>query len=208
MHLLFCTPHHQVTDEWRRLLTQGHPGLRFSHWTPETALDDVDVMLAYAPPVGLAARCTALQAIFSLAVGVDHLLRDPQLPQVPIARMSDPRVATMLTEYVLTAVLRHHRRFDLHEEAAIQARWQHQVPQITAQTRVGILGAGNLGQGAALALARLGFQVCVWSRSPKAWPGVASLVGPAGRDELVGSVDILVVMLPGTQEPSMGLLPK
>lgn len=200
MHLLFSTPHDQVTDAWRRLLTQGHPGLRFSDAAQPVDLDDVDVMLAYAPPAGLAARCPALKAIFSLAVGVDHLLRDAQLPAVPIARMNDPRVATMLTEYVLTAVLRHHRDFDLHEEAAAQGRWVHRVPRITAETRVGILGAGSLGLSAARALARNGFQVCVWSRTAKHLPDVTSLVGPEGLDVLVRSVDILVVMLPGTPE--------
>ena len=39
---------------------------------------------------GLFARLPRLEAIFSLGAGVDHILADPDLPDVPVVRIVDP----------------------------------------------------------------------------------------------------------------------
>lgn len=50
-----------------------------------------------------------LRLIISLTAGVDALLRDPDLPDVPISRSGDPSGDTMMNETMLLHVLRHHR---------------------------------------------------------------------------------------------------
>jgi glyoxylate/hydroxypyruvate reductase len=69
-----------------------------------------------------------------------------------------------------------------------------------AKLRVGIMGMGELGQDAAAVLARIGFQVAGWSRSPKMLPGVPCFAGADGLDTFLARTDILVVLLPMTAE--------
>ena len=56
-----------------------------------------------------------LKAIFSLGAGVDDLLADPKLPEVPVVRIVDPDLTMRMTEYVVLHVLMHHRRQRLYD---------------------------------------------------------------------------------------------
>ena len=51
---------------------------------------DIAYACAWKPPRGLLAGFPNLKAIFSLGAGVDHLIADPTLPDVPIVRIVDP----------------------------------------------------------------------------------------------------------------------
>ena len=51
-----------------------------------------------------------LKAIFSLGAGVDHILADPTLPDVPIVRVVDPSLTRPMVEYVAWRVIDHHRQ--------------------------------------------------------------------------------------------------
>ena len=57
---------------------------------------------------GLFARFAHLKVIFSLGAGVDHLVADPQLPDVPVVRIVDADLTMRMTEYVVLHVLMHH----------------------------------------------------------------------------------------------------
>ena len=205
MQVLYFSPLGGDTDEWRQLLCAALPSLRFDALAPGHAptkdqMRGTEVLLAFRPPHGLAAQLPRLRAIQSLAVGVDHLLGDPTLPSVPIAKMIDPQVTRMMLEYVLCAVLRHHRAFDRHELHTREGVWRHVRPKVASQTCVGFLGAGDLARAAAEPLLRLGFEICMWSRSGHPVPGVDVLQGEAGLLCLQSRADIVVVMLPGTPE--------
>ncbi len=66
--------------------------------------------------------------------------------------------------------------------------------------RVGIMGLGVLGEDAALKLRMLGFQVAGWSRSAKEIDGIDCYSGWDGLDEFLARTDILVALLPLTDE--------
>src|SRR5262245_20847670 len=51
-----------------------------------------------------------LRAIFSIGAGVDHILQDPELPNVPIVRVVADNLTQYMTEYVVWRVLDHHRQ--------------------------------------------------------------------------------------------------
>jgi phosphoglycerate dehydrogenase-like enzyme len=72
----------------------------------ETA--DVAYVCAWHAPRELFARLPRLQAIFSLGTGVDHVLADPGLPNVPVVRIVDPDLTMRMTEYVVLHALLHH----------------------------------------------------------------------------------------------------
>jgi glyoxylate/hydroxypyruvate reductase A len=64
--------------------------------------------------------------------------------------------------------------------------------------QVGIMGLGVLGRDAAEVLARLGFRVAAWSRTPREMAGIECFHGAAGLDAFLARTEILVCLLPHT----------
>jgi len=155
---------------------------------------------AWKAPPGLLASLPNLRAIFSLGAGVDHLLSDSTLPIVPIVRIVDPDLTMRMTEYVVLHVLLHHRRFKQYDANQRARRWRDEADPAASDVRVGIMGLGALGQAAAAALQPLGFQLAGWSRTQKTVPGVTAFAGEAGLKAFLARTDILVCLLPLTDD--------
>jgi glyoxylate/hydroxypyruvate reductase len=158
------------------------------------------------PPPGLFARLPRLRAAFALGAGVDALLRHDDLaPTIPLVRLLDAGMAAQMVEYALYGVLTWQRRF--HDYAAQQAHalWLRQPPRMREETRIGVLGLGEMGGTVARALADLGYPVAGWSRTPKSLPGIDCRHGDHGLDRVLAGTDVLVTMLP-TTPATQGLL--
>jgi glyoxylate/hydroxypyruvate reductase len=160
---------------------------------------------AWRPEPGSLNGLPNLRAIFSLGAGVDHLLRDASLPDVPIVRIVDPDLTMRMTEYVVLHVLLHHRRMKLYEAQRLDRIWRENADPPASEVRVGIMGLGVLGRAAAASLAPLGFQLAGWSRSPRKIAGVETFAGENGLRPFLGRTDILVCLLPLT-EATRGIL--
>ncbi|WP_299567936.1 glyoxylate/hydroxypyruvate reductase A [Enterovirga sp.] len=140
-----------------------------------------------------------LEAIFSLGAGVDHLVGDAGLPDVPVLRVVDQDLTERMSEYVVMHCLMHLRRGWLYDERQRQGLWRDERDQPAARdVRVGIMGLGVLGQDAARKLAVMGFDVAGWSRSPRSLDGIATFAGDEGLRSFLARTDILVVLLPLT----------
>ena len=187
-------------DAWLarfRALGQGRDVRLF----PETG-DPAAIRYAcvWKPPAGVLGTLPNLRAIFSLGAGVDHLMNDPSLPDVPIVRIVDPDLTMRMTEYVVLHVLLHHRRFKLYDAHQRERVWRDESDPAANEVRVGIMGLGVLGQAAAAALKPLGFQLNGWSRTQKTVPGVTTFAGEAGLGPFLAKTDILVCLLPLTTD--------
>ena len=167
---------------------------------PERLGDPADIAYACAwqAPRGLFARLPRLKAIFSLGAGVDHVVADPDLPDVPVVRIVDPDLTMRMTEYVVLHVLMHHRRQRRYDAQQRQRLWREHDQAPASAVAVGIMGLGVLGRDAASALRRLGFRVAGWSRTPKTLPGVETFHGNDGLDAFLARTEILVCLLPAT----------
>ena len=159
---------------------------------------DIAYACAWMPPPGLLATLPNLRAIFSLGAGVDHLLADPALPDVPIARIVDPDLTMRMREYVTLHVLLHHRRQRLYDAQQRERRWLDHEQPAANEVSIGIMGIGELGRDAATTLAQLGFNVAGWSRTPKSIAGVETFHGGDGLEALLARSEILVALLPNT----------
>ncbi|MEM9199864.1 MAG: glyoxylate/hydroxypyruvate reductase A [Pseudomonadota bacterium] len=150
-------------------------------------------------PAGGLQRFPGLQAIVSIGAGVDHVFVDPDLPMgVPVLRTTGPDLTQRMREYICLNVLRLHRR-DWEVRAASAAReWRQNVQPPATARRVGVMGLGNLGADAAIALAALGFDTAGWTRRPRDCPGIAVYAGDAARAAFLARSDILVCLLPLT----------
>jgi glyoxylate/hydroxypyruvate reductase A len=166
---------------------------------------DVDAALVWQPPAGLLATLPSLRLIVSVGAGVDSLLGDPTLPDVPLVRFVDPDLAGRMAEYIALQVLYHHRRMGEFRDLQAQKVWKYLPEPAAREVRVGLMGLGVLGQAAAAALRPFGYRLRGWSRKPKVLDGVACFCGPEGLDAFLAESDILAVLLPLTPE-TRGLL--
>lgn len=174
------------------------------------ARDDFDpATIRYAavwkPEPGLLARLPNLKAIFNLGAGVDALLGDKTLPDVPICRIVNPDLTARMTEYVVLHCLMHLRQAPAYRALQADARWKPLHQPSAREVRVGIMGMGVLGKDAAEVLMRLGFRVAGWSRKRATAPGIEAFAGESELSTFLARTDILVVLLPLTPE-TRGLL--
>jgi len=161
---------------------------------------DVAYACVWNPPHGLLAKFFNLKAVINLGAGVDHLLADPALPPVPLARAVHGDLAARVTEYVVLHVLMHHRRQRLYDAQQRQQIWRVHDQPAASEVAVGVMGLGAIGSHAATVLARLGFKVAGWSRTPKSLPDVEIFHGAAGLDAFLARTEILVCLLPRTRD--------
>jgi glyoxylate/hydroxypyruvate reductase len=185
---------------WRDALQRRVPGLEVRLWPEMGDPAEITMALVWLPPPGLLASLPNLQAVFSLAAGIDAMLRDATLPDLPLCRMVDPSLTSSMSEFVLTHVLRYHRHLDLYALQQQNGLWRLHLPQAAAATRVGIMGLGVLGEDAARLLVHNDFTVKGWSRTPKRLEGVACFAGQERQKAFLADLDILVCLLPLTPE--------
>lgn len=169
---------------------------------PDSGLDPAEVHYAtvWKPVPGDLAAFPNLRAIFNLGAGVDALMADRSLPDVPLVRVAVPDLTNRMTEYVVLHVLMHHRQELYLRQSQREKRWEPKYQWPAGAVTVGVMGLGTLGADAADVLRRLGFRVAGWSRSPRAIDGVECFHGTDGMDAFLRKTDILVSLLPLTPD--------
>jgi glyoxylate/hydroxypyruvate reductase A len=186
---------------WVDRFSKIAPELDVCSWPDDNiAVEDIDYALAWQPPEGVLAGFTNLKAIFSLGAGVDHILSEPKLPDVPLVRVVDPDLTMRMSEYVCLHVLMHHRQQRLLDGDQANTEWTERPQWSASAMRVGIMGLGELGRDAAEKLVHLGFQVKGWSNTAKQIGGVDSYAGKDELEAFLSATDILVCLLPHTPD--------
>jgi glyoxylate/hydroxypyruvate reductase A len=188
--------------EWHRIFADLCPDLDVRWWDdPEINPAAVTFVLVWQPQPERLAQFPNLRIIFSSGAGVDHITSDPLLPpQIPIVRMASAETLQTMGEYVCLAVLALQRDLKRALSAQAACRWdEFEAPRTALQTRVGIMGLGNIGQTAARMLHGLGYPLAGWSLSRKSLRHVTCFSGMEELDPFLRGTDILVGVLPETQ---------
>ncbi len=178
-------PHLRTALPGHDLVTQADPAA-------------VDIIL-YAPNSDLQdfSPFVRTRLVQSLWAGVERIVGNATLTQ-PLARMVDPGLAEGMVDYVSGHVLRAHLGIDSYAQDGV---WRNaQVPPLSRERRVTVLGLGELGAACARALAGHGFAVTGWSRRPATITGVRCLSGPDGLTEALRGAEIVVTLLPLTPQ--------
>ena len=204
MTLLFCSTTDRA-DDWLGELGARLPDLDVRVWPELGDPADIDMALVWKPPHGLLASLPNLKLIVSLGAGVESLLLDPTLPDVPLVRMVSEGLTVDMAGYVALQVLRWHRQLDEYREQQRAAVWHQIGHKPAAEVRVGFLGLGELGTASAKTLLSMDYRVLGWSRTPKAIEGVESFAGTDGLAAMLPQCDLLVCLLPLT-EGTRGIL--
>src|SRR5229473_579792 len=169
---------------------------------PDAQFDPTDIHYAavWKPAQGELAAFPKLRVIFNLGAGVDALMADSSLPNVPLVRVAVDDLTQRMTEYVALHVLMHHRQELYLRACQREKRWEPRSQWPASAISVGIMGLGTLGSDAAGVLRRIGFRVSGWSRNPRQIDGIDCYHGVAQLDIFLQRTDILVCLLPLTPD--------
>jgi glyoxylate/hydroxypyruvate reductase len=186
--------------EWARLFASKAPGIPFHIWPDTGKADRVRYLAAWVPPQDIERQFPNVEILFSTGAGIDQFDLAALPPELPVVRMAEPGVVAGMVEYATMAVLALHRDLPTYIQQQREGRWAAHRGYPASKRRVSVLGLGVLGCAVLAQLRTFGFQLAGWSRTRRQVDGVACY---AGRDELptmLASTDILVCLLPLTQE--------
>lgn len=175
-------------------------GLDIRIWPEVGNPADIRYALAWLPPKGELKKYPNLQMVVSVGAGVDHLLNDPELPEVPVVRYVDPDLTGRMAEYIGLQVLFHQRRMSEYLECQSQRKWTYLPEPAAHEVRVGVMGLGVMGRASLDVLRPFGYRLRGWSRTRHEIPGVACFAGREQLDAFLAEADIVACVLPQTPD--------
>lgn len=197
MKIYFCCTDFKA-EPWLAALRAALPQAEVAVWAPGAPPGDYAVV--WAPPQAFLDEQPGLKALFNLGAGVDALTQLRVPPATKLVRLDDAGMSVQMAEYVVHALIRHFREFDLYAQDVAQGKWSFRRPRLRQDFSVGIMGLGVLGQRVARAVQAFDFPVVGWSRSPRQVHGVRSYAGAEQFGEFLAETRVLVCLLPLTAE--------
>ncbi|WP_199609413.1 2-hydroxyacid dehydrogenase [Flocculibacter collagenilyticus] len=167
-------------------------------WPDVDEPDKVTMALVWHHEHGSLTRFNHLKAISSFGAGVDGILADTHLPNVPIARIVDDNLSEQMCQYVHGILLHHQLRLSTHFANQVLMTWKPRRQRVL--NTMGILGLGELGTAVATYLRSLKYNVIGWSKSAKQIENVESTTGESGLNFTLSQADCVICLLPLTQE--------
>ncbi len=198
MSILIIVPGRDVTL-LKNTLMHELPDTPIEVWPEVADPSQVEVVVLWKHPKGILSDFPRLKVICSMGAGVDHILLDESLPpQIPVIRVVDPELTRMMRKYVVMAVTSIHKDIFAFYNQKKSGKWfQDFYPD--SDPVIGILGMGELGKDAAMALYHLGYKVIGWSRTIKDIQGIISYE-KKDLKSFVNRSNIIVNLLPLTPE--------
>lgn len=200
MGLVIISKKHNQGD-WEKVLKELEPGLDVSIYPNDVKREEVEFALVWHPPLGVFDEYPNLKCIASTGAGVDHILKDPNLPKgIILTRVVDPLLTQDMTSYLLAQVMCHTRNVSHYKLLQTKNEWQPKRYLDKTKTSIGIMGFGELGRDAADKFKHLGFNVIGWANSTKNIDGIKVFVGNEEFNSFLNKSDILICLLPLTPD--------
>lgn len=185
-------------DQLQQKLQQQLPGVPIEIWPEITDPAAVSFAVLWRQPPGCLLQMPNLRALQSFGAGVDNILVDRTLPELPLARIVDPMLTQSMLQYLQGVVQYYQLRLDEFSAQQRQQIWKARSPR--KLQHICVLGLGELGQAAARHFTGLGFEVSGWSASQKTVAGVKCFAGMAAFATAVSNADVVVCLLPLTAQ--------
>ena len=186
---------------WREIVEARVPRMPFLHWGHDAVDPEaVRYIAAWNAPPEFIAQFPNLEILFSVGAGIDQLPIEALPPQVRVVRMVEQGIITGMAEYVAMACLALHRDLPFFISEQRAGRWTYRHTRLASESRIGVMGLGELGRAALDVLGPLGFPLSGWSRTAREIAGVACFAGKDQLDAFLMQADILVCLLPLTVE--------
>ncbi|WP_424493288.1 2-hydroxyacid dehydrogenase [Salinimicrobium sp. GXAS 041] len=186
---------------WTEALAENKPHLKVELYPEVENKEEVEYALVWNHPSGVFEEFPNIKVIASMGAGVDHILRDPQLPKMAkITRIVDEQLAKDMAEFVLALVLNKLRNLSLHQYFEQEKEWKPKSYQRIQEITVGIMGMGELGTSVGKKLVDNNFEVIGWAGSKKDLQDIKVYSGEEELDEFLSKSDILICLLPLTPQ--------
>ncbi len=185
---------------WQAAFAEHLPQVQFRCSGDAGALQDIRYLVAWTLNAGLIASLPKLEVLFSIGAGVDQLDLSLVPDHVRVVRMIESGITTTMAEYVAMAALALHRDVPFYLAEQRAGRWSPQDVLLCSERTVGVMGLGELGRASLEKLRALGFRTLGWSRSGAKIEGSQCFAGKAELDAFLGQSQILVNLLPLTDE--------
>ncbi|MBZ9627972.1 glyoxylate/hydroxypyruvate reductase A [Psychroflexus sp. CAK1W] len=190
----------RAPEKWASTLKEKNKSLDIQIYPDVQRPEDIEFAISWKHPEGLYQSYPNLKVIASMGAGVNHILKDENLPEgVKVTRIVDDQLTKDMSHFVLLQCLAVSRNLFTHLQDQESKTWKVKSYQTPEKTSVGIMGYGVLGQAAGNVLKANGFDVKGYANSSKIVDGV-KVFGAEEQDEFLENTQVLVCLLPVTSE--------
>lgn len=186
---------------FRQAFARELPDLEFYHSSECFEPEKVRYLITWNAPDDLSRFCN-LEVLFSIGAGIDQFKPETIPGHVKLVRMVEEGIVRMMQEYVVLGVLTLHREMLAYRQQQSRGVWQALAMPQAPDRRVGFLGLGTLAQAAIDRLKPFQFSLAAWSRSKRSVEGVTCFHGDGQLGSFLKGTDILVCLLPLTEQTS------
>ena len=185
---------------WRDAVRAALPDVSFELWPDAENPADIKHVVAWTLPDEVIAAVPDIEILFSIGAGIDQLDLTRLPPNLRVVRMIEPGITDTMADYVAMGVLALHRDLPFHISEQRAGRWTWRDVSPAYECKVGVMGLGVLGRAALAKLALHGFRLSGWSRSQHQIEGVECFSGDDGLAPFLAQCDVLVCLLPLTED--------
>ncbi|WP_276497176.1 2-hydroxyacid dehydrogenase [Pontibacter litorisediminis] len=186
---------------WVKALKENRPDLDLRVYPEDHPREEITFALAWGHPPGVLQEYPNLICVSSLGAGVDHILKDPDIPeQAQVVRIKDENLTSDMANFTMALVLNHLRNLHQHKAAESTQTWQPLKYKRNEEVTVGVMGIGALGLAVAQRLNSIGLRVTGWANSSKQLENIQVHAGPEELDAFLATAEVLICLLPLTPE--------
>lgn len=182
-------------NQWQTALAELLPDMPVYTYPDIPNPDEIQYALVWNHPRGDLRNYKNLRCVLSLAAGMEHLMKDPNLPDVPLVSLGDPEMSRDMANYALYWVMDIHRNYDYYRAQQITQGWDRVETALTGNFSVLVLGLGRIATLVSQTTQQAGFEVNAWDFKAKTAEGINTHAGEASLDKLLAKADVVISCL-------------
>lgn len=189
---------------YKSLFAAAMPEANLVYWDKEeqfiNGLSEAEYMLAINPPRGHWSKATNLKLLQNFGAGIDDFLPADDLPNSVTVTNAQGVTAEPMSDYGLALVLMLSKGIHRAITTQRQQQWKRYMPGDVANQTLGIMGLGAIGTPLARKAKLLGYRVLGLNHRKKPNEFADETYGLSEIDDFLGACDIVVLLLPITDE--------